>query len=325
MRTAPVETLPERLRAHLGPRAVKRPVPDLHEGLVAFGTVGFAIDRFGDSGSNGLGLLFSAGLLAVSLAVLARGPIAYQPAAVAASTVAVPALAFFLVASDRKPSVSLAAFIAAGVLAALYFVGPSRGHTTHLSVLVVAGWIAAVAVTQSSFTFDPELGSSTSPASLISDIGGISLVVGLSYLLAGWWLDRTHLRGMATPFLGVGAVALPAGAYAFVSDGSQLAGALLGLAAGAAVAIVGAHSRRRGTLWIGLVLVGIAVSALVDAITSDDNEIAVVALVLLVVAGGALAWGARYLASWVDQLGRRLPTPVSGHGDANRAPEYDHA
>jgi hypothetical protein len=308
-----VATLPGRLRARLGNLAEARPPVSLQDGLVGIGgaifgvaVVVFGFDRLGESGSNGVALVLTGALLAGSIAVLARGPWELEPAAVAASCIAAPGLGFALIAGDNNPSISVAAFIAAAIIAGLYFGGPSRGHTTHLVVLVVAAWLGAVALTQNSFTFDSEFDS---PASIVADLGAVSLLVGACYLVAGWWLDRTGLAGMATPFLAVGAVALPIGAYAFGSDASEVGGGIIGLLAGAVVTFVGAQTQRRGTLWGGLALVAIAAFALVGAVAPDD-EGATVGAVLLALAGAALAWGARYLTAWSEQLGDRIGHPV---------------
>jgi hypothetical protein len=108
---------------------------------------------------------------------------------------------------------------------------------------------------------------------------------------------------MATPVLAVGAIALPAGGYAAVNDGGALLAGLIGLLTAAAVTVVGAVRGRRGVLWFGLALVGIAVVIVVDGIAPDtDGEN--VGFFLVMVLGAAIVYGARYLTTWVQRVPR---------------------
>ncbi len=84
--------------------------------------------------------------------------------------------------------------------------------------------------------------------------GIVSMVFGLVYLAVAWALDRRGLAGAGTPFILVGAIALAAGSIGATPDVPWLAGVLV-LATGALTVLIAAQARRRGSAWLGLLLV----------------------------------------------------------------------
>ncbi len=223
-------------------------------------------------------------------------------AGVGASGVAAPAVAFFVSAGGGAPSAREVAILAALLLAGLYAAGPWRGHTFHLAILVVAGWVFAV----SFGNFGLEVfvfGGFGTVGEAVSTAGAASMVVAVIYLGVGSWLHDKGLEGMATPFLGVAAVALPVGAFAVARDlGDFGTGAVL-LAVGAAVALVGARCRRGGTTWLGL---GVAVYGLLTLCDAVSDRTSVTAVVV-VLAGAGLVFAAPYAGALVGELAPETP------------------
>ena len=263
---------PARLRT-LGPRALRRPGASLGEAaagvggaLAAAGTIVLAGDSWASTGSSAPGLLVTGALLVSTVAVLTRVEGPARAAAVAASGLAAPAVAFFANAGDGFPSLRATAAVAALLLAVLYLAGPWRGHTFHLAVLVAAGWLFALSLGDAALG-GSFLGGFGTLADAVAGAGVASMATGVVYLLAGGWLHAGGLEGMATPFLAVGAAALPIGTVAAVEpDG----------AAGAFLVVVGATTppgrpwwRRRGTTWAGAAVCGAGVGAVALAAGSD--------------------------------------------------------
>ncbi len=84
--------------------------------------------------------------------------------------------------------------------------------------------------------------------------GIVSMVFGLAYLPAAWALDRRGLTAAATPFILVGAIALTAGSVGAARDVLWLVGIFI-VATGKLTVWIAARSRRRGSAWLGLLLV----------------------------------------------------------------------
>jgi hypothetical protein len=287
--------LPQRLRAHLGPRVDERPPPSLVEGLravggflVAAGVLVLASDQYDDS--SGLALFIAFLLYAGGVAALVRAPHEFVTPAVVATGVASVGVGFFAVASNDDPSLSLAGFFVAALAGALYAVPPRRGHTFHLVVALAALWFAMLALVQGSLS--DFIGISFSDA--IADIGLMSVLVGGTYLAVGWWLDRAGLRAAATPFLAIGAVALAFGMFALVNDWNEVGGGLLACAVGGTIAVVGGQTNRRFTTWFGLVVLASGLIAITSGIAPDDG--AVVQFLLLVLVGGGVIYATTVLA-----------------------------
>lgn len=302
------------LGQHLGVAARRRPGPSLATGLagaggalVALGVVVLAGERWADTRRPGLSVLLAAAVVAAGLVGMMQPANHLRAAAAAAAGLAAPGLAFFLVAGDGVPSFRQFAVVSGVMLAAMYLVGPWRGHTFHLAILAVAGWLAAVALVDiSPWSGLPRGDAFRSLSSVVTDAGAVSMVVGVVYLLAGWWLDREDLKGMATPLLGVGSAALLLGALVVGQSEGDVAGGVLAVASGAALCAVGAVTSRRGTTWAGLVAVALGVIALVDAAAGDESV--VLGSVLLAAAGAALV-------GLAPRVGARLhPAAGSGSG-----------
>lgn len=273
----------------LGPLAAHRPAPSLARSvaggggaLVAGGVIAVAGDRWASTGSTGVAVVLTAGLLGAGLIALVRGTGAVRVAAVSASGLAAPAVAFFLNAGGGFPSVRGTAVLAAALLGGLYVVGPAPGHTFHLAILVIAGWLLALSLADvgggaASFGGFRTLGE------VLTDAGVASMAIGALYLGAGWWLDRQGLEGLATPFLAVGALALPLGTLTVVRDGGDLVGGTAAVAVGAGIALVGGGCGRRGTTWAGVAVGAAGLLPVARAIAPDG----VVVAALLVAAAGA--------------------------------------
>lgn len=281
----------------MGPQAAERPPPSFGSGLagaggalVAGAVTAVALDRW--DGGAGVPLVLTAAVLVASLAVLAgTRPAPLASAAVAASGLVVPAAAFFGVAlvggDDRFPSLRAVALVAGLLLAALYLVAPAPGHTFHLAVLAVAGWLLGIGLAGSSPAVSV-YGFGT-VASVLSGAGVASVLVGLTELGAGVWLDRTGLRAMATPLLGVGSLALGVGAAVAWRDSGDLAAALAVVVTGGVIAAAGRVCRRRGPLWAGLGLVGAGVVGL--AVSVGPNGLAGRAGLVVAAGAGLVALG----------------------------------
>lgn len=303
-------------REHLGPLALHRPAPSLLTGLAGVGGALVAIaviivagDHWAGEGSSGIAVVLTAAGLGGGVAALTRPLDAHLHAAAAATAgLLAPAFAFFLAAGDGFPSMRLVAVLAGALLAGLYLAGPWSGHTFHLALLVAAVWVFAVSLPD--FNFLGAGGFRTLSDSLAA-AGAVSCLVGGAYLAAGWWLDGEGLDGMATPFLGVAAVALGFGSFALGTDTHDVVGGLISAAAGAALCVVGARTRRRGTLWLGLVLVAGGVSGVIDGLVDDP---AVLAGLLLAAAGAGLALGAPELAARVGEEPPVAPPAEPGGG-----------
>jgi len=276
----------------LGPLAVRRPPPSIGRALagvggavLAVGVVALGGDRWASSGSSGVALVLTGGLLAASLTAMRRPPSPLAVAGVAASGVAAPALAFFLTAGGGLPSLRVVALSAGILVLGLYAVGPWKGHTFHLSVLVVAGWVVALSLGNLGVE-RPLFGGFASLAGILTGAGAASMVVGVAYLGIGSWLHDEGLEGMATPFLAVAALSLAVGALAVVRDSAGALQGLVALAVGAAVAFVGARCRRRGTTWIG---VGLAAFGVVPLASGLSDGAAVTAILVAVSGAGLVA------------------------------------
>lgn len=301
----------------LGPLASRRPPPSLGRAvaavggaLVAAGAVTVAGERWASSGSNGLAVLLSGAALAGSVAAVVRAPPPVQVAAVAASGIAAPALAFFLSAGGGLPSVRAVALLAGLLLTALYVAGPWRGHTFHLALLVAAGWLFALSLTDLGGDGTVVDGFGTL-GDVVTGAGVASMAVGVLYLGAGWWFHAARLEGMATPFLAVGCLALPLGAFVVVRDGGDLAGGMVALAAGAGMALVGGRCRRRGTTWIGVVVATFGVLGVVEGVAPDDI---VAAALLLAAAGAGIVVAAPLVALAVGEAGMGEPRAPAEDG-----------
>lgn len=290
--------------ARLGPLAAERPPPSIGRAmagvggvLVAAGVVLLGGQRWASSGSSGLAVLLALALLAAGVAATVRASPHAAVAGVGASGVAAPALAFFLSAGGGFPSVREVALLAGILLAVLYAVGPWRGHTFHLAILVAAGWLLALSFADLGIGGSAFGGFGDTVGDALSTAGAASMVLALVYLGLGSWLHDNGLEGMATPFLAVAALALPTGAFAVTRDLGGATVGVVGVVVGAAVAFVGARCGRRGTTWSGVAVAALGVVGLADAV-SDRTSVVAVAVIL---AGAAVVAVAPQVAALVGE------------------------
>lgn len=225
--------------------------------------------------------LATGAVLAVSLLVLASPvPPVLQRAAVAASGVVILPFAFLVAAGDRFPSFTVVAVMGGGGLAVLYLLGPSPGHSFHLTVLAAAAWLAALSAGGSGVG-DVLFGGFRTLDDLLADAGLASLAVGGAQLAVGWWLDCHRLVGMATPLFGVGTLATGVGVFVTIGDIGDLVASVIVVAVAGAVIGAGWPGHRRGVLWAGLGGAGIGGVLLARAVAPGDGTLATA----LVVAG----------------------------------------
>jgi len=229
--------------------------------------------------------LATGAILILSLVVLASpAPAVLQRAAVAASGVVILPLAFLVAAGDRFPSFTVVAVMGGGSLAVLYLLGPSPGHSFHLTVLTTAAWLAALSAAGSGVG-DVFFGGFRRLDDLLAGAGVASILVGAALLVMGWWLDRHRLAGMATPLLGVGTIAVGVGMFVTVGDVGELAAGAVVLAGAAALVVVARPGCRRGVLWSGFAASAVGAVLVARSLTPGDG---VLATALVVVGLGAV-------------------------------------
>lgn len=141
----------------------------------------------------------------------------------------------------------------------------------------------------------------------------VALLLGLVMVSIGWWLDRTLLERMATPFVAVGDALALIGSVAVAAEIGDEGGSVLIVAVGALLGVAGHSGRRRLTTWIGAALaVGGLISLVVSSLGPDVR--ATVAAICLFVAAAALG-AAVWLSDRVQVAPAQWPAPDSAHGD----------
>lgn len=190
------------------------------------------------------------------------------------------------------------------VYAVLYVFGWTAGRAIFLGLALVffAAWINfevaggdAVAPFQSEVStetgFDTPFGDDGSSTGFDDfDSGGddtdvVSMLIGLGFLAAAASLDKKGRAGAATPFLVVGAFLAVVGATALGAQESALLAGLLAAAVGAAVGLIGARGEgRRGSVWIGVIVVVIGLLAVIGDL-AGDSAIGLAGLAALVAVG----------------------------------------
>ena len=321
---APATGAPKRLSAwlaRLGPLAVERPSPSLEVAaagvggaLVAAGVIAIGGDRWASTGSSAQALVLTAALLAGAMAAMARTPAPLAVAGVSASGLAAPALAFFVTAGGGFPSLRDVAILGGLLVAGLYLLGPWKGHTFHLGVLVAAGWV--LGLTFGDFGIDRTTSGFSTIGDTVSGAGAASMVVGVAYLGFGSWLHDEGLRGMATPFLAVAVLALPLGALAVLRDTDDVLQSVVMVVIGGAIALVGGRSRRRGGIWIGIAIAGVGLGALATGITDSDP----IAGLLMAAAGAGLVFAAPRVDAIAGQPPSTAPPLTPGSQEPTDGP-----
>lgn len=335
------------LRERFGWRADRRPEPGFGHVLGAgagaffvFATMSL-VAEITDDNATVPGILFSVALM-VAAAVLgahAVGPI--RSACITVFVLTTPALWFFVFSGNNGEATRGDAraiyLLSIAVYAVLFILLWSRGRGVLLAVLLIAFtiWVlfevggdhggsipfsdqvSSSSSSSGSFSFDSGSSGSGEPVFVEKDQGNtntateaVALSLGLIYLLAAWRLDRQNLRGLATPFIAVGAIAGIAGAISLGAEDSVLAGGLSAAAIGAIVGVIGGLGfQRRGTTWIGVIfIVGGLIAIAAD--TSDDPLGLAGLFALFAIALGALAiLASQHLREYPD--GDEQASPLS--------------
>jgi len=113
-----------------------------------------------------------------------------------------------------------------------------------------------------------------------SAVGVIALLFGVGYLAVAAVLDQSERAGTATPFQGVGIVALLTAVSALGGDLGDVGTSLAVLVVGAGLLWLGVMARRRLTAWLGTVLAFSGVFALVATIVDDEVPAGVLLAIL---------------------------------------------
>jgi hypothetical protein len=168
------------------------------------------------------------------------------------------------------------------------------------TLVVVTSWIAFEIASNGGgiVPFQDQLSSSSNSSVTLGGTGGsttaaavVTLLLGLVYLAAGASLDRKHLVGAATPFIGVGAYETVAGAASLGGQESAWIAGLLVIAAGAVVGLVAARGEnRRASTWFGAIAVfGGMVAVIADIAPNSAAGVGGIATAFAVVLG-VIAW-----------------------------------
>jgi hypothetical protein len=302
--------------------------------LVVVATLVESGSRLTDSGSGSPnrwpGLLLSAAVLAAGVVVLLRfprGPMA--TAGVAATALSTPVFLFFLTfdfGSFSSSSVDTILALSTATWAGFYLAGPARGHGFYLGAALLGAWLFAVEETGGiervplalpfalfgSVSVEPR--SSISPETTFlpsvtvstTDIGTTSLIFAVVYLVAAWLLDRRGRSGMATSFVVAGLVSLLSGILLLGGELKQAGTGIAFIAAGLAVAVLGAMAERRATTWVGGGALFFGVVLLAGKIA--DSSVEVFAFTLALLGVGAVLAGHRIHLS-LGEPDETLPGP----------------
>jgi hypothetical protein len=283
--------------------------------------------------------------LALGLGSFGAGPV--RSAATTAIVLTVPLLWLFaLFGGGDVGHGELRAFLllTLGTYAAFYLVSWTKGRAVLLAGTLVL-FVIWIAFEIGGDSFASPLGSTTNfvgpGGAAFGASGGGSydgenvnaavMVVGIVFLVLGGLLDLRRLRGTATPFVVVGALAAVAGGVGLGSSDSTLAGGVIAVMIGAAVGIVGAAGReRRFTTWYGVFTVfsGL-VAILADLAPSSEAGVGGIALGFAIVVGLLAWWLAPVLGEPNDgdarlddgRIDRAPPGAVAAPAPISAAPE----
>jgi hypothetical protein len=280
----------------VGVRAARRPEPRFGvslagagAGMLVVGAIALGGDQlFGTSSGDGSqfpGLLITLAVIVVGVTLTAQhrnGPLA--AAGVASSATALPAfLAFLTYSKDSPPSINTILLLSCIGWAAGYLAGPGRGHTLYVGAALVGLWLWFIEVTEHVFSFPTNFlfglasaasagtidNTSSSPSFEINPgpdanaIGSYTLVFAVAYLVVARMLDRRNMRGLATPFAFAGIVAVIVGIASLSDTFEQIGTGIAFVIAGSVLAYLGATEGRRGTNWVGAILVFLGITTVV--------------------------------------------------------------
>jgi hypothetical protein len=315
------------LRDRFGWRAERRPEPGFGHVLAAasgsflvFAAMSLVAEIAGDDPTVP-GVLFSLALIALGIigGVLFSGPV--RSACATILVLATPTLWFFLFLGDGEGgrgavrAVYLLTIAVYVVLAAIVW---TRGRGIMLAVLLIAftSWVlfevggeqGGIAPFQDQlqssestpFPFDDsevlDSGTDTSTETSVA-----SLILGSLYLGAAWRLDRQGLRGIATPFIAVGAIFAILGAIALGNEESVIVGGLCAAAIGAVVGIIGGLGQdRRGTTWTGVLFIKLGLLAVASDITEDNLGLAGLFVLFAVGLAVIAFYSAKQFGEYID-------------------------
>lgn len=301
--------------------------------FVVGGALGLISELVDDDG-DGARILAGVLALAVAAAALFARTLPWLEPPIATALVAVAAIAagagVLLVLVDPSSVEGLSSFTAPLLFAAivwlvLFFAGPVKGRPFVLGLALVAVWFGALTVVdpfdttsstgvgfEEGFTFedeftDEEFELEEEPPTIelfpffgfdvegaAGDIGAVSLLFGVGYLIASAAFDRRRRGDASTPFVAVGIPAAALGLIGVAADIGSGPGALFTLLVGGAVCWMGAAYGRRLSTWAGAAGVALALGALADKIDRDDNNVAS-SLVAIVFGVGLTALAATVL------------------------------
>lgn len=275
----------------LGWRATRRPKPLVGTSLagvagvllaVGVVTIGAAQAR-GDGGSGVAGTILSLVLVAAGLALLRLAPHPLPSAGTSALVIAVPSFwVFLLVVQSGSSSGDAATVLTAATLVGFYLFGPARGRAVFLALALLLIWGFVLGKTGDSGTFGTlqnesrtfsDSGSSLYNPATPSYLGAalVSLLFGFGFFAALMKLDTRRLFGIATAFVVPAIAATVSGTILLGEEWGVIAGALIGLAVGIAIALVGSRGQRRATAWSGALGALVAVVYLVGYVTKDAS------------------------------------------------------
>jgi hypothetical protein len=297
----------------LGWRARQRPEPGFAHALAAGAGV-FAVIAVGglvseltsgDPTAPGVLLNLALAVAAFAAALRLSGPIRSMGTTVLVLTV--PTIFFFAFfgGGDRGTgSIRGLLLLSTATFLVLYLVSWTKGRAVLLAfaLLFVATWIlvevgngssgaSRVMPFQSQISSQTGTGFTTTGDDSSRDVEIAALVVGLAMLGSAALLDRRELAGAATPFIVVGAIFALIGALGLASNESTVLGGLIAAAIGAGIGIVGGlGDDRRGSTWIGVIIVVIGLIAVIADLASGDTLglVGLAAAVAIALAVGAV-------------------------------------
>jgi hypothetical protein len=276
----------------LGDEGRSRPAPRLSIALAGGGgalvALGIAAAIFGDSGSRGSA--FGAAVVILGAALAIRFVVDGQPdlrsAAVGAGVVGLVVLGLAIANDDVGEAW---ASLVVGLLFLAAWVLPGfRGRNLMLGLGTLQLVAALGEATSSNSPSDGILSDLPFDAN-VGDQGAVLLLAAAALLGLVWWLDRAGYRGVGTGLV------VPALASAFVgaaevADGIDNAGgALLVLAVGLVVCVIGSHGDRRATTWWGAVLATAGVVGFFYTTMKPDSVSSIAGM--LVISGALLIGG----------------------------------
>jgi hypothetical protein len=333
------------LRQRFGWRAERRPEPGFGHVLAAaagsflvFAAMSLVGEIAGDDPTLP-GVLFSLALIALGIVggMVFTGPIRSACATILVLTT--PILWFFVFLGDGeggRGSVRVIYLLTIAVYVVLTGVVWTRGRGIMLAVLLFAftAWVLfevggeqggaapfqdQIQSSESTpFPFDDSSGLLNDGTDTNTETSVASLVLGLLYLGAAWRLDRQGLRGIATPFIAVGAIFAILGAISLGNEESVIVGGLCAAAIGAVVGIIGGLGQdRRGTTWIGVLFIKLGLLAVASDVTEDSLGLAGLFALFALGLGVIAFYSAKQFGEYIDgdeEAGKVTsvrPTPIS--------------